>query len=79
VVIIGTISGDLDHYEVTWGRGQGDGKWEWISGPHLSTVENGPLTEWNVDGLDAGEYTLRIVAYAKHGGGTTEARVHIRK
>ena len=78
VPIIGTVSGELDKYEVTWGHGQGSGAWEWISGPHLSTVDNGPLTEWNVGGLDTGEYTLRIVAYAEHGGGTTEARVHVR-
>jgi len=77
VVIVGTISGALDHYEVTWGRGQGDGNWEWISGPHLTPVENGPLAEWNVTDLPPGEYTLRIVAYAKQGG-TTEARVHFR-
>jgi Penicillin binding protein transpeptidase domain len=78
LVIIGTVSGPLDHYEVTWGRGQGNGDWQWISGPHLTPVENGPLTEWNVSGLEVGEYTLRIVAYAKHGEGTTEARVHFR-
>jgi hypothetical protein len=72
------VSGPLDHYEVTWGRGQASGDWQWISGPHLSTVENGPLTEWNVSSMEAGEYTLRIVAYAKHGEGTTEARVHFR-
>ena len=60
------------------GARPGGGKWEWISGPHLTPVENGPLTEWNVDGLEPGEYTLRIVAYARQGG-TTEARVHIRK
>jgi hypothetical protein len=78
LVIIGTVSGPLDHYEVTWGRGQGNGDWQWISGPHLSTVENGPLTEWNVSSMETGEYTLRIVAYAKHGEGTTEARVHFR-
>jgi 1A family penicillin-binding protein len=78
VPIVGTVSGELDRYEVTWARGQGSGAWEWISGPHLSIVDNGPLTEWNVSGLDTGEYTLRIVAYARQGGGTTEARVHVR-
>lgn len=77
VVIAGTVSGALDHYEATWGRGQGDGIWEWISGPHLTPVENGPLTEWNVGDLEPGEYTLRIVAYARQGG-MTEARVHVR-
>jgi len=77
VVITGTVSGSLDHYEVTWGRGQGGGEWEWISGPHLTPVENGPLAEWNVTDMPPGEYTLRIVAYARQGG-TTEARVHIR-
>jgi len=77
LVIVGSISGALDHYEVTWGRGQGDGVWEWISGPHLTPAENGPLAEWNVSDLPPGEYTLRIVAYAKQGG-TTEARVRFR-
>lgn len=77
VVVIGTVSGPLDRYEVTWARGSGSA-WEWVSGPHLSTVDNGPLTEWNVGGLDPGEYTLRIVAYAQHNGGTTEARVRVR-
>jgi len=52
VPIIGTVSGELDKYEVMWGHGQGSGAWEWISGPHLSTVDNGPLTEWNVGGMD---------------------------
>jgi 1A family penicillin-binding protein len=77
VPIIGTVSGALDHYEVTYARGR-NGAWEWLSGPHLSTVENGQLTTWDVGGLDPGEYTLRIVAYAKNNGGTTEARVHVR-
>jgi len=77
VQVIGTISGALDHYEVTYSRGR-DGAWEWVSGPHLSPVENGVLAEWNVGGLDPGEYTLRIVAYPKHNGGPTEARVHVR-
>ncbi len=77
VVVIGTVSGPLDHYEVTWARGS-SGAWEWVSGPHRSTVDNGSLTEWNVGGLDPGEYTLRIVAYAQHNGGTTEARVRVR-
>ena len=49
VAVIGTVSGPLDHYEVTWARGSG-GAWEWVSGPHRSTVDNGPLTEWNVGG-----------------------------
>jgi 1A family penicillin-binding protein len=77
VVVLGTVSGPLDRYEVTWARGSGSA-WEWVSGPHRSTVEDGPLTEWNVGGLDPGEYTLRILAYAQHNGGTTEARVHVR-
>jgi len=78
VPILGSVTGNLDRYEVTWGRGQGGGAWEWISGPHLSPVDNGPLTEWNAGGLDAGEYTLRVVAYARDGGGVVEARVHVR-
>ena len=77
VVVVGTVSGPLDHYEVTYQRGQ-RGAWEWVSGPHLSTVDNGPLTEWNVGDLSSGEYTLRIVAYAQHNGGTTEARVRVQ-
>jgi len=77
IVIIGTVAGALDHYEVTWAPGRGSSSWEWISGPHLSTVDNGPLAQWDVSGLDTGEYTLRIVAYGRRGG-TTEARVHVR-
>ena len=77
VQIVGTISGALDHYEVTYSRGRG-GAWEWISGPHLTPVENGTLAQWDVGGLDPGEYTLRIVAYARNNSGTTEAQVHVR-
>jgi len=62
---------------VTYSRGRG-GAWEWISGPHLTPVENGMLAQWDVGGLDAGEYTLRIVAYARNNGGTTEAQVHVQ-
>jgi hypothetical protein len=77
VPIVGTISGALDHYELTYSRRQSD-VWEWISGPHLTPVENGQLATWDVGGLDPGEYTLRIVAYARDNGGMTEARVHVR-
>jgi 1A family penicillin-binding protein len=76
VQIVGSVSGALDHYEVTYQRN--NSPWEWVSGPHASLVENGSLTTWDTGSLDPGDYTLRIVAYARNNGGTTEAQVRVR-
>lgn len=72
VQVIGTVSGPLHYYDAMY-EGQQAG---WISGPHLSPVENNLLTVWDVSGLPPGEYTLRIIAHAASGE-TVEARVKV--
>ena len=71
--IIGTVQlADFEHYDVTFGASWSPGEWKWISGPHLSPVSENVLTTWDTNGLEEGEYTLRVVAYSQ-GGGVTEA------
>ncbi|MBI5565674.1 MAG: transglycosylase domain-containing protein [Chloroflexi bacterium] len=65
IPIIGTVAvPQFSRYELTFGAGWGPNKWDWISGPHEAQVTNGQLGEWNVGGLNDGEYTLRITVYA---------------
>lgn len=54
-------------YQVEYGEGDAPGEWRWISGPHLSPVNDGQLTEWGIDGLPAGRYTLRVTAFTVNG------------
>jgi membrane peptidoglycan carboxypeptidase len=51
---------DFSHYEVRYSGSAGSG---WISGPHLTPVRDGVLTQWDVTNLPAGSYTIHVVAY----------------
>ena len=69
VDIKGTIDlPDFDRYEITYGKGQNPQGWGWISGPHLATVRDGILGQWQMAGdFEPGVYTLRILAFNKQG------------
>lgn len=76
VTIIGTVQlADFEHYDLEFEAANSE-EWRWISGPHLSPVQDGPLTIWDTNGLEDGEYTLRLVVYTLSGG-RTEARVNV--
>ena len=75
VPIIGTVQlPDFDHYDVDY-KGPQEG-WGWISGPHLSQVREGLLTEWSVSDLAPGSYILRITAFDREQR-RVEARVQV--
>jgi membrane carboxypeptidase/penicillin-binding protein PbpC len=77
VPIIGTVQmSNFEHYELQFGSGAAPGEWRWISGPHLAQVADGQLTTWDTNGLEPGEYTLRLSAFAQ-GGGVVEARASV--
>lgn len=66
--IRGTINPPgFQQYVVEYGEGENPGEWRWISGPHLSPVVNDQLTEWNIEGLPAGRYTLRVTVSTAEG------------
>jgi hypothetical protein len=54
-------------YQVEYGAGDAPERWEWISGPHLSPVVDEQLTQWGMEGLPAGRYTLRVTAFTDGG------------
>ncbi len=75
------IRGDVlmagfDHYDVWYGVGAAPTNWQWVSGPHLSQVQGGPLTPVQFKGLAPGRYTLRVVVYGVDG--QREGRVSFR-
>jgi len=65
VPVIGTVQlPNFERYEAQYGIGDSSqGRWEWISGPHLAQVQDGLLTEWDTSRLAPGPYTLRITAF----------------
>ncbi len=67
--IRGTVAlADFDRYEVTYGLGQNPQAWDWISGPHLATVQDGVLAVWQIPPeFPPNRYTLRVVAYNRQG------------
>ncbi len=50
----------FQQYVVEYGDGDNPGEWKWISGPHLSPIVNDQLTQWGIDRLPAGRYTIRV-------------------
>ena len=70
VPIIGTVrTPAFDYYEVRYCTGSNmehcDG---WISGPHLTPVQDGVLTQWDTTGLPSGPYGLLVVAFDRDRG-----------
>ncbi len=77
VTVIGTVMlPDFDQYTVQYGVGSDPQGWGWVSGPHLSPVQNGRLTEWDTTHLSPGLYTLRVMAWDKEGR-SFEGRVQV--
>ncbi len=64
-------------YQVEYGEGDEPGEWRWISGPHLSPVIDGQLTEWGIEGLPAGRYTLRVTTFTDNGAITGYTRFDV--
>jgi penicillin-binding protein 1C len=54
-------------YQVEFGEGDNPGEWKWVSGPHLSPVINGQLTQWGLESLAPGRYTLRVTVFTNAG------------
>ncbi len=57
----------FQQYVVEYGEGDNPGEWKWISGPHLSPVNNDQLTQWGTEGLPSGRYTIRVTAFTANG------------
>jgi 1A family penicillin-binding protein len=57
----------FQQYVVEYGEGENPGEWRWISGPHLAPVQDGQLTEWGIEGLLAGRYTIRVTVNTSNG------------
>jgi hypothetical protein len=76
VEVIGTAHmADFASYDLQFQRVGAD-QWGWISGPHLAPVSEGVLTVWDTNGLEEGDYILRLVVHAQSGG-STDARVRV--
>ncbi len=78
VRIFGTVQlPNFDHYEAQYGVGRNPQGWGWISGPHLTPVQDGLLARWDTNHLAPGPYTLRIRAFdaQQH---AVEARVQVQ-
>jgi 1A family penicillin-binding protein len=54
-------------YQVEWGDGDNPGEWKWISGPHLSAVVDNQITQWGIENMPAGRYTIRVTASTSSG------------
>jgi len=57
----------FQQYVVEYGEGDNPSEWKWISGPHLSPIDNDQLTTWSSDGLPAGRYTIRVTVRTDSG------------
>ncbi len=57
----------FQQYVVEYGEGENPGEWRWISGPHLSPVVDDQLTQWSIEGLPAGRYTIRVTVDTSNG------------
>lgn len=68
----------FERYQVEFGAGDNPGAWRWISGPHLSPVMGGQITQWTVPGdLSPGRYTLRVTAFGAGGASVGLARFDV--
>jgi hypothetical protein len=77
VPVIGTtMMPDFESYDLQFASAVSPDVWRWISGPHLAQVVDGELTTWDTNGLEDGEYILRLVVHALSGG-SSEARVRV--
>ncbi|MCL5996340.1 MAG: penicillin-binding transpeptidase domain-containing protein, partial [Chloroflexi bacterium] len=66
--IRGTVNpAGFQSYQVEWGDGDNPGEWKWISGPHRSPVNNEQLTQWGIEGLSPGRYTIRVTVSTSNG------------
>ena len=75
--VIGTATmPDFESYDLQFASAASPDAWRWISGPHLAQVVDGELTQWGTNGLEDGEYILRLVVHALSGG-SSEARVRV--
>ena len=54
-------------YQVEWGDGDNPGEWKWISGPHLSAVVDNQITQWGIENMPAGRYTIRVTTSTSSG------------
>ena len=64
-------------YVVEYGAGDNPAEWKWISGPHLSMVNNDQITQWSTDGLPSGRYTIRVTAQGSAGPAVSYTRFDV--
>ncbi len=57
----------FQEYKVEYGVGDNPAEWGWISGPHQSPVIGGQLTQWGLESLNPGPYTIRITVQTTAG------------
>jgi 1A family penicillin-binding protein len=77
VYVVGrAIAPDFDHYVIEYGEGLDPIGWGLVAGPVYTPVDGGLLGVWNVRGLAARDYSLRVVVYDRLGNGV-EARTWI--
>lgn len=78
--IMGTVNPPgFERYQVEWGVGDTPADWRWISGPHLSPVVNGQLTQWGgLDGLPSGRYAIRVTVFTTSGTQISVSRFELR-
>lgn len=65
----------FEHYEVTWGAGEFPQKWNWVSGPHLSAVNDGEITRVDTSQMPAGVNTIRVTAFMQD---SSQQVAHVR-
>ena len=66
--IRGTVNpAGFNEYQVEYGDGDNPGEWKWISGPHRSPVIDDQLTQWGIENLPPGRYTIRVTVSTSSG------------
>jgi uncharacterized protein YvpB len=64
VEVRGTVQmAGFRYYEVRYGIGDAPAVWNWVSGPHPASVQDGIITPEQFTGFAPGRYTMRVVVY----------------
>lgn len=67
---------DMDHYEVQYGLGDNPSSWVTLARQNV-VLEDGVLAAWNTRELLNGSYSLRVVAFDRHGNSATSPSVRV--
>jgi hypothetical protein len=67
---------EFDHYLVEYGKGADPRDWFPIGSPSNQQVTaSGRLAEWDLQGVDSGQVTIRLSVFSKQGGGQASVRI----